>query len=308
MQTVRVRAFSFVLWSSPNRPSRSICMVGLITHYLPVLIRGQVVDLTILLFDYSLTLGAEISLMWTSRWSVSKALYFMSRYSPAFDVPILLYYSMVSDLSFKQCARLQAASSWGTVFGLGVAEAILVLRTYALSGRKRSVLVFFTGLWLIGISTSIVLLVLFEKSVAYGPPPSSLIPGCYLIQGDVIYAGLSFIIVLINDTIIMVYTLWIGLKNYRHTRNPLIVTLYRDGITYYVFLCGISALNVATLLQAPSVIAQLFNTFLRVVHSILSTRILLHVRNVERLEVEETRRSTITRVTLSFAGRDSEAS
>ncbi|KAF7292765.1 hypothetical protein MIND_01175000 [Mycena indigotica] len=263
----------------------------------------HVVDLTILLFDYGLTLDAEVSLIWDSRWTFSKALYLMSRYSPAFDVPILLYYSTVNNIPFKQCAQLQAASSWGTVFGIAVAEAILVLRTYALSGRKRGVLVFFTTLWIIGISASIVLLALFERTVTYGPPPSSFIPGCYLVEGDVIYAGIPFIIVLINDTIIMAYTLWIGLKNYRHTRNPLIVTLYRDGVTYYLILCAISALNVAIMLQAPSVTAQLFNTFLRVIHSILSTRILLHVREAKFRSGETIHggNSAVPRVTLSFA-------
>lgn len=34
----------------------------------------------------------------------------------------------------------------------------------------------------------------------------------------------------------MSYTLWIGVKTYRHTTSPLVTTLYRDGVTYYVFL------------------------------------------------------------------------
>ncbi|KAF7319332.1 hypothetical protein HMN09_00270800 [Mycena chlorophos] len=220
----------------------------------------HVVDLTILLFDYSLTMGTEISLMWTSRWSMSKALYFMSRYSPIFDVPILVYYSMADNLSSEQCAQLQTASSWGTVFGIAVAEAILVLRTYALSGRSRNVLMFFVSLWLVGISATVVLLVLFEQSVVYGAAPSPLLPGCYMVQGNVIYAGIPFIIVLVNDTVIMAYTLWLGVKIFRYTKNPLITTLFRDGIMYYLFLFVISALNVALMLEAPSVSAQLLNT------------------------------------------------
>ncbi|KAK7042260.1 hypothetical protein R3P38DRAFT_311530 [Favolaschia claudopus] len=260
----------------------------------------HVVNITILAYDYCLTLRAEVSYMWTTKWSISKFLFFSTRYSPAFDVPILVYYSMVSDLSFQYCRQLHAAASWGTVFGMAVGEAILILRTYALSGRRRGVLVFFTASWACGVSASVILLAFFLRSATYGPPISSEIPGCNLTSGDAIYAGIPFIIVLLNDTVIMMYTLWIGLKNYRYSRNPLILTLYRDGLSYYFFLCVISALNVAILLESPMPMAQLFNTFLRVVHSVLSARILLHVRDSERKQSETD--AGRPRVILSFAG------
>ncbi|KAJ7216467.1 hypothetical protein GGX14DRAFT_562029 [Mycena pura] len=253
------------------------------------------------LFDYSLTLSAEISLMWHSKWAPSKILFFLSRYSPAFDVPVLLYYSMVSDISFTHCSQLFAASSWGTVFGIAVAEAILVLRTYALSGRKRSVFIIFTAFWAIGISASVVLIALFLSSVSYGPPPSPSIPGCFLVEGSDIYAGISFFIVLLNDTIIMAYTLWLGFTNYRHMNNPFIVTLYRDGVTYYLFLCAISAVNVAILLKERMPIAQICNALLRVLHSILSARILLHVRGTEYGESGGAETHSHRTVVLSFA-------
>ncbi|KAJ7173115.1 hypothetical protein C8R43DRAFT_978578 [Mycena crocata] len=260
----------------------------------------HVVNVTILLYDYSLTVDLETSLMWSSKWSLTKVLFFLSRYSPVFDVPVLLYYSLVSDLSFERCSQLHEGASWATIFGIGVAEAILVLRTYALSGRKRSVLVFFGALWMAGILASIALLKIFLQTVTYGPPPIPGIPGCYLTDGNVVFVTVSFILVLLNDTIIMAYTLWLGAGTYRRCRNPLVVTLFRDGIVYYVFLAVISAINVATLLQAPMPIAQLCNTFLRVVHSVLSTRILLHVRDIERLESERSL-SQHPVVNLSFA-------
>ncbi|KAJ6588567.1 hypothetical protein B0H19DRAFT_1100124 [Mycena capillaripes] len=282
--------------------------IALLASRLRIVNSMHVVNITILLFDYCLTLNAEISLMWSSKWSLSKVLFFLTRYSPVFDVPVEIYYSTVSNLSFEYCSQLHAASSWGTLFGMGVAEAILILRTYALSGRQRSVLIFFTTAWAAGVSSSIILLAFFLQSATYGSPPSPVIPGCFLTGGTAIFAGIPFVIVLLNDTVIMMYTLWIGLKNYRNSRNPLIFILYRDGIMYYMFLCIISAVNFATLVQAPMPMAQLFNTFLRVVHSILSTRILLHVRDIEHLESQRTLTgTTVSRVVLSFAGPSVEA-
>ncbi|KAJ7507383.1 hypothetical protein B0H11DRAFT_1971517 [Mycena galericulata] len=276
--------------------------LALLASYIQAVRYMHVVDITILLFDYSVTMDLEMSLMWSSKWSLSKFLFFLSRYSPLFDVPVLLYYSMMPNLSFELCSQLHAAASWGTIFGIAVAEAILILRTYALSGRKRSVLIFFTTVWTIAILSSIVLLELFLRSVIYGPPPSPDVPGCFLVDGDVVFASVPFVLVLLNDTIIMAYTLWIGLRNYRHSRNPLILALYRDGIKYYIFLSIISLINVATLLQAPKPMAQLFNTFLRVVHSVLSTRILLHVRNIEQIDSEPT--VVVRPAVISFAAPD----
>jgi hypothetical protein len=42
--------------------------------------------------------------------------------------------------------------------------------------------------------------------------------------------------------------------------------------------------------------------FLRVVHSVMSTRILLHVRDIEHKESERTLNTVVSRVVLSFAG------
>ncbi|KAJ7151639.1 hypothetical protein C8R46DRAFT_1122656 [Mycena filopes] len=245
------------------------------------------------LFDYFLTLNAEISLMWSSKWSISKILFFSTRYSPAFDVPILLYYSLVSNLSFERCSQLQAASSWGTLFGIASAEAILILRSYALSGRRRCILILFSGLWTVHV--------LLMSTILNGPPPFPEIPGCFLTKGNAIFPSISFGIVLLFDTTIIAYTSWIWLCTYRHSKNALIMTLYRDGFMYYLLICVISSLNVATILNAPVPTNQIFNTFLRVIHSILSTRILLHARAFEHLDSEQTMNSVARRVTLSFA-------
>ncbi|KAJ6511481.1 hypothetical protein C8R47DRAFT_735959 [Mycena vitilis] len=219
----------------------------------------HVVNATILLFDYIVTLDAEISFMWSSKWSLAKVLFFLTRYSPVFDVPVEMYYSLVSNLEFEYCSQLHAAASWGTLFGMAVSEAILILRTYALSGRRRCVLLFFTTVWAAGVVASIILLEFFLRSATYGPPPSPVIPGCFLNGGTAIFAGIPFALVLLNDTVIMAYTLWLGIKNYRHTRNPVILALYRDGFTYYMLLCIVSALNVATLLKTAVGVCHLYS-------------------------------------------------
>ncbi|KAF8185320.1 hypothetical protein K438DRAFT_1974027 [Mycena galopus ATCC 62051] len=166
------------------------------------------------------------------------------------------------------------------VFGIAVGEGIFLLRTYALSGRH-NVLAIFGGIYAAGVIASITMVGIFLRGMTYSPPPLG-IPACNLTGGPFVLVGLSFIIVLLNETALMAYTLVIKVKTYRHARSPLVATLFRDGITYYIFLCLGSATNVVILVAAPAELRELLNTPLRVLHSVLSTRTLLHVREADR--------------------------
>ncbi|KAJ7473952.1 hypothetical protein FB451DRAFT_282646 [Mycena latifolia] len=263
---------------------------------------ADVVSTVILVFDYCLTFNLKVSLVWPSKWSFTKILYILSRYPAFFDVPLVLYY-LTPTVSLKHCAQLNTAIAAGNVFGIGTAEAIFVWRTYALSGQQRRVLIIFGTIYSMCVLATVTMMGIFLRNMTYSPPPLD-IPGCNLTGGPFILVDLSFILVLINETALMSYTLSIGLKTYRHTSSPLITTLYRDGIMYYIFLfCG-SAANVAILIAAPKELRELLNTFLRVLHSVLSTRTLLHVREAEikRFELSrENREGTSTITGVHFA-------
>ncbi|KAF7313109.1 hypothetical protein MKEN_00996800 [Mycena kentingensis (nom. inval.)] len=274
----------------------------------------NVASLTILAFDYLLTLDMEMSLIWPSRISLSKTLFFLARYTPFFDVPVGLCpclehsrardsfstfdsASVFSPVNLQQvCRDINTAFTVMSVFGIIVGEAILVLRTFALAERSKRVLLIFGSVYLAAALTSIVLVALFLKSMVFGPPIHPLIPGCNETDGDFLFVGISFILLLVNETALMSYTIYLGWRKYRHLQNPFIVTLYRDGITYFVFLFLGSAANFAILLGGQGELQELLSTFLRVMHSVLSTRILLHVRDVERARrwvIEERRTSGV---------------
>ncbi|KAF8131255.1 hypothetical protein K438DRAFT_1885860 [Mycena galopus ATCC 62051] len=238
----------------------------------------QVSSAAILVFDYALTLNLEVSLIWGSKWSLPKVLFLVSRYSPVFDMPLA-------------CSRLNAAISWGTAFGISGAQAILLVRTYALSGCRRSVGIVFTSIWAVGLSATIVLVVFYDRRTVYTPSPFQGISGCYRAASSTTVLVIIFIMAFVNETMIMAYTLYLGIIKYRDVRTPLVVTLYRDGITYYVCLCVVSFWNVFMILNGrvfpKEALAQVLNTFLRVMHSVLSTRVLLHIRDVERKRFAE---------------------
>ncbi|RDB18309.1 hypothetical protein Hypma_000490 [Hypsizygus marmoreus] len=241
----------------------------------------NVASFALLLFDYFETLEMEVELIWKSRWGLGKVLFLLARYPTFVDVPLVLYYAMAPNISHEACKRIYDAASWATAFGIGVAEAILILRTYALWGNNRKLLIFLLVLYVAIYIPVIVILVFFLRSLKYGAPPLPTVPGCYPTEGSIILFA-DFALLMANETIVMILTLYVGVKRFRHSRSRLVITLYRDGIYYFVYLFLISAGNIIVLVAGPPEYVDLLNTFQRVMHSLLSTRILLHVRETAR--------------------------
>ncbi|KAJ7726576.1 hypothetical protein DFH07DRAFT_852733 [Mycena maculata] len=246
----------------------------------------NVASLAILVFDYCLTFDLEVSLMWKSRLTLSKILFMLARYTPFFDVPVGLSYVLAPNVPLKHCFNLNVVATTMSVFGIAIGEAILVLRTYALSGRNRKVLIVFTTIYAVEVLATLIMISLFLRSMIFGPPILAAIPGCNETGGNLILVGVCFIMVLVNETVLTIYTLWLGFKRYRSARNEYILILYRDGIVYFLFLFACSAANCGILIAGAGELQELLPTFLRVMHSVLSTRILLHVRDVERRREE----------------------
>ncbi|KAJ7802437.1 hypothetical protein B0H14DRAFT_2892396, partial [Mycena olivaceomarginata] len=246
----------------------------------------HVASITILVFDYLLSLNLEVSLVWGTKWSLTKIFYVLARYPPFIDVPLILWFELAPNIDTKVCLPLYASTSWGVFFGIATAEALLVLRTYALMGCSARALTALVVQYTVFALITIVAVSLFLKSLKFGQPPLAIVPGCHLVDGSIILV-VAFILALWNETVLMICTLWVGVKRFRHSNNPLIKTLYRDGISYFVLLFLISAGNLAVLIWGPVELVDLLNTFLRVMHSVLSTRIVLHVRATDRTGLQQ---------------------
>ncbi|KAJ7020190.1 hypothetical protein C8F04DRAFT_1145198 [Mycena alexandri] len=247
---------------------------------------SDLASIALLVFEYLLTFNLEVTLVWPSTWSTSKVLFVLSRYLPFLEIPLTSYYVFASTPAATLCRTVNSIIIITRVLGIGIAEAILLLRTYALSGRDRRVLTRFGSFFVLGVSTSIITCSLFIRSSIYDVPPLHLV-GCNLVGGTFIFIGIPFMIVALNEIVLMSYTLRVGLKTYRHSLSPLVITLYADGIMYFVFLSTGSIVNLCILVAGPSHLQDLLNSFLRVFHAIFACRILLHVREADRQRREQ---------------------
>ncbi|KZS86853.1 hypothetical protein SISNIDRAFT_461442 [Sistotremastrum niveocremeum HHB9708] len=230
----------------------------------------------LLVYDYILTLPEEIILVWPARWNLGKVLFFLTRYPVFIDTSLVLVHQF-SILGPNACKILFTTIGWLLGVGIGIAEVILAMRTWVIWSRSRRiaiiliiclVLVWIPIFWVLNDSLS---------SLVFAVPSDPTFRGCVLsTQKNVLFV--VFVLIMAFETFILVLTLVKGLEHFRHASSTLVAVLYRDGLLNYIYLFVLSIINVTVLLTAPHGYTTLLTAMQRVMHSILSARILLHLR------------------------------
>ncbi|KAJ7496183.1 hypothetical protein B0H11DRAFT_1999975 [Mycena galericulata] len=265
--------------------------------------------LTLLSYDLLLNGGAEYDHIWKSKWSLIKCLYLWSRYGPFIDTAIAMLRGsgavsadVLFDAALTSCNTLTKFNTIFSIFGIGVTEVILIIRTYALYGSSKKVLTFCVVVWLVRsfvlfITTTSGFTIIFTHKSVGGICTWAAITWSESVVDDV-NLGLPcpilesssvlvacYVSLLVGETVIVLLTLWkfvhykvSAAGTFRSSR--LITSFYRDGIIFYVailvFFIGIVVLQSGL----PEDLKLIALTPLRVMHSILACRLVIHVRVV----------------------------
>ncbi|KAJ7211003.1 hypothetical protein C8J57DRAFT_1606386 [Mycena rebaudengoi] len=270
----------------PGLPSNPLPFAPLTLSYV------NVAFLTLLSYDVLLNFSEEYHHIWKSKWSLIKCLYLWSRYGPFVDttIAVLRGGGTISDDQvlfgiFTSCKTLAKFNTIFSIFGIGVTEIILIIRTYALYGSSKKVLTFCVVVWLSvgGICTWAT--ITWSKSVVtdinfYFP--------CDFVEGSRVLVA-CYVSLLIGETVIVLLTLWkfvhykvSGVAGFRSSR--LITSFYRDGIMFYVAMLaifiGIVAIQLLNKRFDQIEFKLLGLTPLRVMHSILVCQLVIHVRAI----------------------------
>ncbi|KAH6893942.1 hypothetical protein BKA70DRAFT_795244 [Coprinopsis sp. MPI-PUGE-AT-0042] len=211
-------------------------------------------SLCILICEWFNTLEVEAAVIRGAKWGFGSVIYTFSRLLPFFDVPLAIFYRLyprVPTLPNNVCSVLYKIETWSTVFGILASEIILVMMIYCLANKNRRV-----GSWLsvqvvaFAVSACVLWGILLE-SLQFGKPTLPLPTGCSVTGGKYLFAGIGFVLLALNEFILMVFVLGVGFHRYRNSNSTLVKTLYRDGIFYYVFLFLISMGQVIVILAGP---------------------------------------------------------
>jgi len=256
---------------------------------------ADVAAATLLVWEYIVTLSSEITLVWPSRWGLLKILFILTRYLPFVDVPGILYTRLKPSITVGECSNAFKFTGWLMVFGIVIAEVILVVRTWAIWGRTRFMAICLASVFTLCVVPVIYIESVYLDSVSFTPIPSS---GCFVSQGSTLI-GIDFIIIITFESFVLVLTLIKGVKHYRHFGvHGCLSVLYRDGILFFVYLLGISVINLAVAVVAPSDLANGLVTLQRVIHATVSARVLINLR--EAHSTEETSNFIQTSSTFQF--------
>ncbi|KAL5489770.1 hypothetical protein ACEPAI_4602 [Sanghuangporus weigelae] len=108
--------------------------------------------LTVLMYDYIVTLDMEIEFVWSEKLSMSSILFFFNRYFPFISVAVASYY-ILAEQNFDRCRNGVDVFGSFCVAGVMFAELVFLLRTDAIWGHMKSLRVSLVVMFLIQITT-----------------------------------------------------------------------------------------------------------------------------------------------------------
>ncbi|KLO12725.1 hypothetical protein SCHPADRAFT_890596 [Schizopora paradoxa] len=260
----------------------------------------HVVTYTLLIYDIFENFEdevAQVTYVWLHRGFIGNALYFATRYLSLVDMTVMSTYFFKPNLSPNACKKLNVTFAYFVVFGIIIAEIILIIRTWAVWHKSNAIYygTFSWYLWCSSLEGSQMsryrsMDITVRMSNQQSPLPN-FIP-CYAVAaGFRVYV--DYATVLFMDLM-------------RGSRSRLTRTFYRDGFIYLFCLCVSSLGNLvlsALSLDVRCLVATLYYFLLlepeRVIHSVLSAHL---IRNVRKAAAASPDFSTSSAVTTSRLG------
>ncbi|KAF8833647.1 hypothetical protein BDN67DRAFT_976501, partial [Paxillus ammoniavirescens] len=224
-----------------------------------------------------------LTLIWSRwDWSVGKALFVPTRYISFMIIPITLFSTFTANSDVHTCKTVLHFVVVLDAVAITLSEAILSFRVYAMWNRHRVVVVILCCTTTVSLSALIFIFQSFLPSVTFGEPPLPIISGCYKTGANsVIFA--SFVVIMVTEAVTTTLTLYRALGHFRDMPNALIQNMTRDGIFYCVTMFCMSVANVLVIFLLPVCLSALLSfSYQSVMHTILATRMQLHLRKVDR--------------------------
>ncbi|THH13779.1 hypothetical protein EW146_g6477 [Bondarzewia mesenterica] len=240
---------------------------------------------TIFVYDYILTFESEVKYIWKSKWSWAKIAFFATRYPAFVEGVIVIDLQFSLNSSAERCKILFFVTGWMFMFGVVAAEAIIMLRTWAIWHRDKRVGLILLILFVTTFAPACFFVNEFLISLHFIPikvlDPLTDGRGCFITQSSKIVAT-AYAYLIGFDTVVVALTLLKAheLKYFFLPHSKLLQTLYRDGTLYYITLLACSVISIVILLAVNVEFVILLVTLQRVLYAILSSRILLHLRQV----------------------------
>jgi len=245
---------------------------------------GIVVASTALIFyDWFLTSADEFDFLWGRRITYTRILFILARY-PALAGAIVYLFPLTDTLN-----EVTTCLSVVTILS---SELILAMRTWAIWGRSRAILVFLIVL-LIACAVPAIVVVVQDMVTAVVVPTVTLsgVPRCQILVDTIQYAWLvPYIVIMVFEAVVLGLTLYKILRIHQGVPKPwrstLLDVLWIDGVMYFIFMLLLGILNVGLVLNVSDPRLRAGGSQLQTVfHSALSTRVALHTAGALKQDI-----------------------
>jgi len=245
-------------------------------------------SVALFVFDFLLTLGREVELIWVQPRTVVTILFFINRYFPFLDSVALI------SPNFSSSTITRAVGFCGIgykiqfvcyIIGICASEGILITRTAAVWGNSKRVFWMLVVLLGLGAAAAVFLTAKYgslapdeasDPVIKYLSCPSRMVTG----ENSIYLAG-PWIITLVSETILICLTLPKALSYRVLGRTDLYDAVYVVGSWFYVYTLATSVANIIVILY-PFNHLEVHPLYLiisdRIVHSILASRLVLSIR------------------------------
>ncbi|KAG2124130.1 hypothetical protein BD769DRAFT_888926 [Suillus cothurnatus] len=251
-----------------------------------------------MIYDWGLTFGKEIELIWRQRWSLMTFLYLSVRYAGIGHAVINILIS-VPTISATDAVSLIMYKTWdwiGVVVEplLGV---IIIARLHAMYQRSRKVLIFLVVIFLASTITSVVIAAIITTQTT---GEEFVLSGTYQCMIDVggdssFLSTMTWILGTVWEVLTLCLAVWIAVKHFRELRQhstsgivgDCFTVLMKTHVSYFVSFLAVSCFQMGlfspTFSANPySLESQIYDglsqIFLFVQMFVLGPRLILGVR------------------------------
>ncbi|KAG1774491.1 hypothetical protein EV702DRAFT_527316 [Suillus placidus] len=255
----------------------------------------------VVVYDWVLTLGQEIELIWRQRWSLMTMLYLVIRY-------IGLPYSVVSTLQIMPLVSLTDAVINGTgVVVTAMLGVIMITRLHAMYQRSRIMLIFLVIIFLaVNIACGVTAAIVLKVAVAEELILSGTYMCTYKSAGNFqLLVSMAWVLNTVWEVIALCLAVWIAVKHFRDlqrfntstgsTIGDCFRVLIESHVLYFASFVCVSCLQLGSLSpelwssnsMGAMILSSALQIFSNVQMFVLGPRLILSVREYHAKLVAE---------------------
>ncbi|KAF7783248.1 hypothetical protein Agabi119p4_2624 [Agaricus bisporus var. burnettii] len=270
----------------------------------------QIAAMVMFAYDYMLTLGEEVELIWMRPLSFATMLFFLIRYVSLMQSIVLavslndpdwkgkvgetrIFFELTTDIFLVVCTRYAVSEAIFSVSLIALGQLIMILRVVAIYRGSKKILVFLLFLW----TSQLILSVMGLRTGFTLPLPRGFV-GCSFTGTDAMFSSM-WIAPAITDSFVFLLTVYRTKQNIGHLlasvrrgsgsfTDRAISILLRDGALYYFVIFLANVMNALFFFLADPGIKPIAAPFNQLLLCTVVSRLVLNLRSLSRSNQDRT--------------------